>query len=124
MTPTFDAVLGARLHELRKQRSISLSDMAAEIGVSYQQMQKYEAGTNSLSVGRLIQFSRLLKVDPRKFLDAEEQELHSDGEDDGNTSAPTMNLIGERARLRKAYFSLPLETRYAFLRLLEAAASS
>ena len=45
----FDKRLGAELKKLRQKRGLSLPDVAAEIGVSYQQLQKYEAGRNSLS---------------------------------------------------------------------------
>jgi len=123
MQHDFDAVLGGKIHVLRKQENLSLDELAAEIGVSYQQMQKYEAGKNSISVWRFVQLSKLLKFDPRDLLDVDECMPEPWGERDGNSPTSSMWMIGERARLRKAYFSLSLEKRLAFLRLLEATAT-
>lgn len=48
----YDRILGERLRALRKSRSKSLSAVGELLGVSYQQMQKYETGSNRLSAGK------------------------------------------------------------------------
>jgi transcriptional regulator with XRE-family HTH domain len=43
-------------------RQKSQTDLGKPVGVTFQQIQKYERGTNRISVGRLLEFSKLLKV--------------------------------------------------------------
>ena len=43
--------------------------LAAAIGVSYQQLQKYETGASSITIGRLLQFAAALEVEVSYFLD-------------------------------------------------------
>jgi len=113
----FDARLGARLRGWRERRGLSLPDVAEEIGVSYQQLQKYEAGRNSLSVARLVRIADLLDVPPLALLD--EVSRNKTGAD-----SDALQRNGERYRLRKAYFALPEPVRLAVLRLIETEAES
>lgn len=48
---------------------MSQSQFAELMGFSYQQMQKYESGSSQVSVGRLIQFSRVLNVPVSYFIE-------------------------------------------------------
>jgi transcriptional regulator with XRE-family HTH domain len=41
---------------------MSQTDMAAKLGVTFQQIQKYEKGTNRVGAGRLLIISELLNV--------------------------------------------------------------
>jgi len=57
-----DALVGARLRTRRKQLRISQEKLGKEIGVSFQQVQKYENGTNRIGAGRLAEISKVLDV--------------------------------------------------------------
>jgi transcriptional regulator with XRE-family HTH domain len=48
-----DLEAGARLRLLRRRAGISQQALGAALGVSFQQVQKYESGANRLSVARL-----------------------------------------------------------------------
>jgi transcriptional regulator with XRE-family HTH domain len=61
VTP-FDADLGERLRRLRRLRGLSLAALGGRIGMSYQQLQKYERGKNTLSVRRASQLADALEV--------------------------------------------------------------
>lgn len=50
---SIDKRVGRRLRQLRTERGQSLQQMAAVIGVSYQQIQKYEAGKNRIAASTL-----------------------------------------------------------------------
>jgi len=50
------------IKELRKAKGFSQMQLAEMLGVSYQQVQKYEKGTTKISVERLEQISRALGV--------------------------------------------------------------
>ena len=57
-----DALVGSRLRTRRKQLRISQERLGKEVGVSFQQVQKYENGTNRIGAGRLAEISKVLDV--------------------------------------------------------------
>lgn len=57
-----DAEIGRRLRALRQTRGMTMEQVAVRVGVRYQQIQKYEAGANRVSAGRLLAFARLFDV--------------------------------------------------------------
>lgn len=114
----FDRQLGDRLKALRTRRGLSLADVASEIGISYQQLQKHEAGRNSLTVHRLVRIANALEVDLQTIL---EVLTSPDGRGELSNFLPLQRL-GERHRLLKAYFSIPEETRLVLLGLIEGTA--
>lgn len=46
----------------RKMLSLSQSDLGKAVGITFQQVQKYENGANRISSSRLQQFSNVLKA--------------------------------------------------------------
>lgn len=57
-----DFALGARVREARARRSVSQIELAKQLGVTFQQIQKYEKGRNRISASRLVDISRALGV--------------------------------------------------------------
>ena len=57
-----DIHVGARVRLRRKQLGMNQTKLAGAIGVAYQQVQKYEKGTNRISASRLFNLSRVLDV--------------------------------------------------------------
>ena len=55
-------VVAANVAKLRKIAGLSQQQMAERVGVTYQQMHKYEAGINRMSAGRLWQIAQALGV--------------------------------------------------------------
>ena len=49
-----DKFIGEKIYSLRLAKGLSRQQMAETIGVSHQQLQKYEKGLNRISIGRLI----------------------------------------------------------------------
>ena len=62
-----DARVGRRIRERRRQLGISQVQLAAAIGLSYQQLQKYERGLNRLAASRLAATAAVLDVPPGYF---------------------------------------------------------
>src|ERR1700760_1316586 len=62
-----DVLVGANLRVRRNAARMSQTDMAAALGVTFQQVQKYEKGTNRLSAGKLLTVASLLKVPVTAF---------------------------------------------------------
>jgi transcriptional regulator with XRE-family HTH domain len=57
-----DRHVGSRVCMRRKMLSMSQTDLANAVGVTFQQIQKYERGTNRISASRLLQISHVLQV--------------------------------------------------------------
>ncbi|MEY2540815.1 MAG: hypothetical protein QOI22_417 [Verrucomicrobiota bacterium] len=57
-----DEYIGARMRERRVELSITQSRLADELGVSFQQVQKYEKGINRISASRLFDICKILNV--------------------------------------------------------------
>lgn len=64
-----DAFVGRRIRELRRRRGKTQSELAGAIGVKFQQVQKYEAGTNRVSASRLWAIAAALDVAIERFFD-------------------------------------------------------
>ncbi len=61
--------IGYRIKQRRKELGISQTAISDMLGISYQQVQKYEGGLNQISVARLLQFAKTLNVPPEYFYD-------------------------------------------------------
>jgi transcriptional regulator with XRE-family HTH domain len=62
-----DEIIGRNLRALRLQKSMSQEHLAAAVKLSFQQVQKYEKGSNRISGSRMAQFCELLNVTPNDF---------------------------------------------------------
>tara|TARA_B110000027_G_C15832885_1_gene174979 strand:+ start:107 stop:472 length:366 start_codon:yes stop_codon:yes gene_type:complete len=62
MVDNFNAHLGKKLRMRRLSLGLTQTKVAQAIHVTFQQIQKYEKGTNGLSSARLMQLSQFLKV--------------------------------------------------------------
>lgn len=62
-SPTdIDRLVGDNVRKLRIQRDLTLLQLARELKISHQQLQKYETGTNRLSAGTLCEVAEALGV--------------------------------------------------------------
>ncbi len=62
-SPTdIDRAVGDNVRRARIARDQTLSELAAEIGISHQQLQKYETGSNRLSAGMVARIAEILGV--------------------------------------------------------------
>jgi transcriptional regulator with XRE-family HTH domain len=57
-----DAVLGERIRRRRRELQLSQSALGAKLGITFQQVQKYENGTNRVSATMLIKVSEALQI--------------------------------------------------------------
>lgn len=54
--------LGFRIKKFREEAGLSQQEMAEALGISFQQLQKYEYGDTRLTVERLLKMSQILHV--------------------------------------------------------------
>ena len=64
---TVDTYVGQRIRDKRNERGMSQTEVANAIGVTFQQVQKYERGTNRVGASRLFDLSRILSVPIQYF---------------------------------------------------------
>ena len=64
-----DIRLGQQIRKLRIMRGYSQDMIAKSIGVTFQQLQKYERGINRVCVSRLIDICKFFSVQPSYIID-------------------------------------------------------
>lgn len=64
-----DSYVGARMKARRIQLGISQEQLSTRLGLTFQQIQKYEKGVNRIGASRLFEISRLLNVTVKYFYD-------------------------------------------------------
>lgn len=74
-----DRYIGNRIRVRRTLLAISQLEMAKMLHVSFQQVQKYERGTNRIAGGRIWQLSRVLNIPVTYFFDGIENFLEANG---------------------------------------------
>jgi len=71
-----DAQVGARIAEIRKQKRVTQASLARSIGVTFQQVQKYEKGANRVSGSRLLLVADALGTTVNDVLGRTNPEVH------------------------------------------------
>jgi transcriptional regulator with XRE-family HTH domain len=110
-------MVGARIRVFRIHRRISQTDLADQIGVTFQQVQKYEKGTNRIGASRLSRIAAVLGISVGELFE-------SPGEKSGD-SALLFRLLAEPGALRvlKAYArTSDPRVRHAIAELIEGIA--
>lgn len=64
-----DDHVGSRIRLRRTLTGMTQEQLAASLGISYQQIQKYETGANRVSAGRLFEIGQRLGVDVAYFFE-------------------------------------------------------
>jgi len=89
-----DVFVGAEIKRLRRQRGMSQQALGAALGMSFQQIQKYESGSNRLSVSGLFKASIALGAEPADLLPA----IRADGSIHQRPSAHASGVLPVRQR--------------------------
>lgn len=66
-TAEIDVLIGERVRSRRLQAKVSQAVLGEALGVTFQQVQKYESGANRIGSGRLLKIAELLKCDVAEF---------------------------------------------------------
>jgi transcriptional regulator with XRE-family HTH domain len=116
-TGKYDNELGKRIRLRRVELGISQSDLAEKLGVTFQQVQKYEKGVNRVGASRLQQVATALNVPVTFFFDS-----------DGKSREVDSLLFIDSAfslRLLRAYASVKSQAvQRQFVSLIESIAAS
>ena len=121
-----DRFVGERVKYYRKRKKLTQTELAAKLGLTFQQIQKYEKGSNRIGASRLYLLSKLLEVPVSKFFEGLELELGGTqnpgfAESERGTLPVQPLEDQERADLLNAFSRIPRsETRKHFIDLLKA----
>jgi len=100
-----DIAVGQRIRVERLARRMSQTELAEKIGVSFQQVQKYEKGANRVGAGRLTRIAEVLGIPARAFFDTTASVRAQD--EDGETWPLEMLTQPAAVRLLRAFTRLP-----------------
>jgi len=67
MTSDIDLYVGKRLRRRRRLLGLTQQSLAEQVGIRFQQIQKYECGANRVSAARLFELSEALSVPIQYF---------------------------------------------------------
>jgi transcriptional regulator with XRE-family HTH domain len=116
-TVKYDHELGMRIRLRRVEMKISQSELADKLGVTFQQVQKYEKGVNRVGASRLQQVATALDVPVTFFFDS-----------DGKSREVDSLLFIDSAfslRLLRAYASVKSQAvQRQFVSLIESIAAN
>jgi transcriptional regulator with XRE-family HTH domain len=114
LTESVEVRLGRRLRELRRQRRLSLTEVATQTGISPSFISHIENGKSDMTIGRLLRLADFYEVEPGDLLEqpdhrqatvirnGEHTRIHSEAESlDSYLLVPDM-----------AHSLLPILTRY------------
>ena len=110
----FDKHVGSKLRQARILKRLSMEELGKLVDVTYQQIQKYERGTNRIGASRFWRLSKVLEIPVVYFfegLDERTQQI-SDGEEVAvNIRRKSMELLGnfyaiEDDKVREALYKL------------------
>jgi transcriptional regulator with XRE-family HTH domain len=100
-----DVLIGRNVRMLREDRGISQTELGRKIGVTFQQVQKYENGKNRIGSGRLFKIASVLGVPITAFFEGAHQTMSADA-----VSSPVA-LLAEPYALRLLQAFCALENR-------------
>lgn len=84
-----DVALGAKVRVRRIEQRMSQTDLAQALGVTFQQVQKYEKGTNRIASSRLKTIAEVLDIEVNFFME-------STSKNESNLMALVMDKASQR----------------------------
>jgi transcriptional regulator with XRE-family HTH domain len=98
-----DIEVGHRIRIERLARGLSQTALANQLGVTFQQVQKYEKGVNRVGAGRLTKIAEVLGIEVSTFFGAKDVTEPGEGRESGEASPLKLLTISGAFRLLRAY---------------------
>jgi transcriptional regulator with XRE-family HTH domain len=118
-----DVHVGARVRTRRLLIGMNQETLARALGLTFQQVQKYEGGANRVSASRLSQIAEILGVSISYFFN----DLEPDGAEPSRRDVESRERLQrpETIELIRSYYAIAnSETRHQFLEMVKAVALS
>ena len=103
-----DVHVGKRIRHRRWMVGMTQQQLAEQVGIKFQQIQKYETGMNRVSASRLWDISEALSVSVSFFFDGLQT-----GTDDATKGALPDDILADREALElvRSYYAIPENQR-------------
>ena len=118
-----DVQVGARVRTRRLLIGMNQETLARALGLTFQQVQKYEGGANRVSASRLSQIAEILGVSISYFFN----DLEPDGAEPSRREVESRERLQrpETIELIRSYYAIAdQEIRHQFLEMVKAVAQS
>ncbi|MDM9625359.1 helix-turn-helix transcriptional regulator [Rhizobium sp. S152] len=115
-----DVHVGKTIRIKRLMRKVSQTELGDRVGVTFQQIQKYEKGSNRVSASMLVEIAGALDVDVRSFF----EDMSAQGSANDNPT-PSEEFVVSRdgVLLNAAFLSIKNEqVRKKIVKLVQAVA--
>lgn len=103
MTHPVDVHVGKRIRHRRWMVGMTQQQLAEQVGIKFQQIQKYETGMNRVSASRLWDIAEVLSVPVSFFFEG----LAVEGQDDGTELPADLLADKEALELVRSYYAIP-----------------
>lgn len=119
-----DVVVGDKVRHLRRAAGLTQQMLANELGVTFQQVQKYETGANRISASRMQEIANFLAVPVAEFFEL--GKVVSTAEGDVEMEDPVIDFVltTEGKNLNRAYWKLEPDVRLKIRHLCQALAEA
>ena len=116
-----DVHVGLRIRAARLAAGLSQERLGNALGVTFQQVQKYEKGANRVGAGRLSDIARVLSVPVAYFFETDAVDERAGASNGGFNDITVVLSTAEGMRIARALARIPdPETRRRIADLLEA----
>ncbi len=120
MTNNIDLHVGKRLRRRRRLLGLTQQVLGEQVGIRFQQIQKYECGANRVSAARLFELSEALSVPVQYFYEGLSERNGIFDEPNPEILAPDVLSKKETMDLIRAYYALGPEPRKHLLDLAKS----
>ena len=109
MAHPVDLHVGKRIRQRRWLVGMTQQQLAEQVGIKFQQIQKYETGANRVSASRLWDISEAMDVPVNFFFEGIENEVTAAG----STDSVPADIMGDKEALDlvRSYYSIPEHQR-------------
>jgi transcriptional regulator with XRE-family HTH domain len=98
-----DIEVGHRIRIERLARGLSQTALANQLGVTFQQVQKYEKGVNRVGAGRLTKIAEVLGIEVSQFFGGKDMAGADAARESGAASPLKLLTVSGAFRLLRAY---------------------
>jgi transcriptional regulator with XRE-family HTH domain len=88
-----DDYVGERIRMRRTELGLTQDELARRLGISYQQVQKYETGANRISAGRLYEIAQELSVEVSYLFEGFQSERNAGQMPHGGNNRAAIDLV-------------------------------
>ncbi|MBB3320286.1 MULTISPECIES: helix-turn-helix transcriptional regulator [unclassified Rhizobium] len=114
-----DVHVGKTIRIKRLMRKVSQTELGDRVGVTFQQIQKYEKGSNRVSASMLVEIAGALDVDVRSFF----EEVNANMANDNPSPSEEFVVSRDGVLLNAAFLSIKSESvRKKIVKLVQAIA--